>query len=155
MKENSDMKIVIGSDHAGYELKEAIKKHLSSKKISFKDIGTDSSESTDYPDYAKSVALYVGKSGGLGILICGTGLGMCMAANKFREVRAATCRDANDARMAREHNNANVLCLGGRTTDEGKAKEIVDTFIQTKASPVDRHRKRLDKIAEIEEENFK
>ena len=143
------MKIIIGSDHGGFGLKEKIKKHLSSKDIETEDVGTDSNESCDYPDFGAKVAKKV-QEGGLGILVCGTGLGMSMTANKFKGIRAALCHDEYTAKMAREHNNANILCLGGRTTKEDEAKKIVDTFLSTEPSKEERHVKRVNKISELE-----
>jgi ribose 5-phosphate isomerase B len=149
------MKVIIGSDHGGFKLKENIKKHLVSKGIEVEDVGTDKEESCDYPDYAAMVAKKVVETGNLGIIVCGTGLGVSMTANKFKSIRAALCHDTYTAKMAREHNNANVLCLGGRTTRTGKAKKIVDVFLNTEASSEDRHKRRVGKIVELEKNNFK
>lgn len=144
------MHIAIGADHGGYELKEAIKVHLKGKGIGFSDLGTDSTESVDYPRYGFAVGQAVaGGSADLGIVVCGTGLGISMAANKVPGIRAAACTEAYSARMAREHNNANVLALGGRVTGVGLALDIVDVFIATEFAG-GRHARRVDLITAIE-----
>src|SRR3990172_121670 len=107
------MKIAIASDHAGYQLKEEIKKVLESFAVAYEDLGPQNTESVDYPDYAKQVARAVQK-GNRGILCCGTGIGMSIAANKFKGVRAALCHDSLTAQMSREHNDSNILIMGGR-----------------------------------------
>ena len=147
--------VIIGSDHGGFELKEELKKYLISKGVEVEDIGIHSNESCDYPDFAAKVAKNVQEKRDLGIIICGTGLGVSMTANKFKGIRAALCYDEYTARMAREHNNANVLCLGGRTTKLKGAKKIVDVFLSTNASEEERHKRRVDKISVIEKNNFK
>ena len=121
------MKLLIASDHGGFALKSRIIDFLKSRKIQPEDLGSDSGESVDYPDYALKVAERVSKGDAdTGVLVCGTGVGMCIAANKFRNVRAAVVSEAFSARMAKEHNNANILCLGGRVLEEtGKAEEII------------------------------
>lgn len=144
------MKIVIGADHAGYELKEIITNLL--KEIGYEpvDIGTGSSCSVDYPDYAEAVAKAV--SDGIyerGILICGTGIGMSIVANKFKNIRAALCNDLFTAKMSRLHNDANILCMGSRIIGTGLAKEIVKTWLTTNFEG-DRHLKRLEKLNLIE-----
>ncbi len=143
-------KIAIASDHAGFELKEEIKRHLESAGYEVLDLGTDSTESVDYPDYAEKVALKV-SSGEVveGVLCCGTGIGMCIAANKFSGVRAAVAVNEFMARMAKEHNNANVLCLSGRLTEPETAKKLVDVWLNTKFEG-GRHERRVKKIGEIE-----
>ncbi len=136
--------IAIGCDHGGYELKKEIMKHLTERGIPFKDMGCDSAASCDYPVYAKAVAEEV--SGGdceLGILICGTGIGMSMAANKVDGIRAAACSDCFSAKATKEHNNANILCLGARTLGAGLALMLVDTFIDTPFSEDERHIRRI------------
>ncbi len=148
------MKIAIGSDHAGFELKEELKKFLCTQ-FDIIDVGTNSTESVDYPDFAKKVCdLILKKDADLGILICGTGIGMSITANKFKGIYAALCYDRNTANLARSHNNANVLCIGGRTTRVEDAKEIVNVFLNT---PFDggRHERRINKIMDIENSNFK
>ncbi len=136
--------IAIGCDHGGYELKKEIMKHLKERGIPFKDMGCDSTASCDYPVYAKAVAEeVVGGNCELGILICGTGIGMSMAANKVDGIRAAVCSDCFSAKATKEHNNANILCLGARTLGAGLALMLVDTFIDTPFSEDERHIKRI------------
>ncbi|MDP8246988.1 MAG: ribose 5-phosphate isomerase B [Candidatus Tritonobacter lacicola] len=144
------MKIAIGSDHGGYGLKEEIKRKLEEKGIEILDCGCFSEESCDYPDFAEKVARAVG-SGEVerGILVCKTGIGMAIAANKVTGVRAANCRTVDDARLSRQHNDSNVLALGAGVVDPARAKEIVDTWLET---PFEggRHQKRVDKISGME-----
>ncbi len=143
--------IAIGSDHGGYALKNDIIRHFKDKGISYKDFGTfDDGASVDYPDFTRIVALAV-ISGECesGIIVCGTGIGVAIAANKFRGIRAALCTNCYMAKMARQHNDANILTLGGRVLGAGLALDIVDTFLGTSFSG-GHHIKRLDKIAEIE-----
>lgn len=136
--------IAIGCDHGGYELKKEIMKHLEERGIPFKDMGCDSTASCDYPVYAKAVAQEVaGGNCELGILICGTGIGMSMAANKVDGIRAAVCSDCFSAKATKEHNNANILCLGARTLGAGLALMLVDTFIDTPFSEDERHIRRI------------
>ena len=142
--------IAIGSDHAGYAVKEEIKKHLEDNKILFKDFGTFSEESCDYPVLAEKVAdSVVSGESSKGILICGTGIGISIAANKVKGIRAALCYEPALAEMSRKHNDANIVCLGGRTTDFETAKAIVDAFLNTDFEG-GRHKKRLGKIENIE-----
>lgn len=142
--------IAIGSDHAGYELKEKIKKHFEENDIKFTDFGTFSSDSCDYPIMAEKVGKAVSnKESEKGILICGAGIGMSIAANKIKDVRAALCYEPELAVLARKHNNANVLCMGGRFTDFEKAKEIVKIFLNTDFEG-ERHQKRIDLITKLE-----
>lgn len=144
------MKIAIGSDHGGFKLKEEIKIHLEKKGIEVEDFGTHSEESCDYPDIALLVGEnVVAKKSELGILVCGTGIGISIAANKVPGVRAALCSDTFSAHATREHNNANILALGQRTVGAGLALDIVDTFINAKFEG-DRHLRRINKITEIE-----
>ncbi len=144
-------KVYLGADHGGFGLKEKIKAHLKGK-AEVVDFGTDSEESCDYPDFGRKVAESVVKGkGSLGILVCGTGIGVSMAANKVRGARAALCHNEFTAKMAREHNDANVLCLGGRVLDEKEALKIVDVFLETDFSSDERHARRVEKIMEIEE----
>lgn len=149
------MKIAIGSDHGGIELKEAIKSFLAENGYDFKDFGTNSKGSCDYPDYALPVAeAVVAKEFELGILICGTGIGIGIAANKVPGVRAALCSDTFSAHATREHNNANILTLGQRVVGQGLALDIVKTFLTTEFEG-DRHQTRIDKISEIEKKYSK
>ncbi|GAB4293286.1 MAG: ribose 5-phosphate isomerase B [Myxococcota bacterium] len=137
-------KVAIGCDHAGFALKEAVKRHLMDNGFEVLDEGTFSEESCHYPSFARSVAEKVAKGGAeWGVLICGTGLGMAMAANRNKKVRAALCPSIFHARMARRHNDANVLCLGGRITGEDLALAIVDEFFSTKFEG-GRHKERID-----------
>ncbi len=146
--------IAIGCDHAGYELKEKIKEYLDNKNIVYKDFGTFSKESCDYPDYAKKVAKSVASNESKkGVLICGSGIGISIAANKVSGIRAALCYEPNLAQMAREHNDANILCLGARVTDLNKAIKILDTFLNTDFEGK-RHQRRIEKISEIEIEEY-
>lgn len=143
------MKIGIGSDHGGYELKEEIKKHLEGKNIEVIDYGTNSTESVDYPDFGKAVSkAVVEEEVDRGIVVCGTGIGISIAANKVKGIRCALCNDSFSARMSRAHNDANVLALGGRTTGTALALDIVDTFIKEEFEG-DRHSRRINKISKI------
>ena len=136
--------IAIGCDHGGYELKLEIIKHLQDRGFEVKDLGCNDTNSCDYPIYAKAVADSVaGKEAELGILVCGTGIGMSMAANKVDGVRAALCSDCFSAKATKEHNNANVLCLGARTIGPGLALMIVDAFVDTPFSNDERHIRRI------------
>ncbi len=138
--------IALGADHAGFDYKEKIKELLKSKKIEFIDFGTTSAESTDYPDYAHKVAEYVGSGKAeFGILVCGTGIGMAIVANKHNGIRAANVESVEAARLARQHNNANILAIGARLTPWEKAKDIIDMFLAT-AFEGGRHQRRVDKI---------
>ena len=144
------MKIAIGCDHGGFELKNEIIKFLENEKHEVKDFGTYSTGSCDYPDVALPVAeAVVGKEYEFGILICGTGIGIGIAANKVPGIRAALCSDTFSAHATREHNNANVLTMGQRVVGTGLALDIVKTFITSKFEG-DRHQKRIDKISAIE-----
>lgn len=141
------MKVYIGSDHGGFQLKEKIKGLLEEKGLEISDLGTQGTESCDYPDFAKAVAEKVASEPeAKGILICGTGIGMSMTANKAKGIRAALCHNEFTAQMAREHNNANVLCLGERVLDESTALKIVEVFLETGFSGEERHARRVKKI---------
>jgi ribose 5-phosphate isomerase B len=147
------MIIGIGSDHAGFEIKEYVKKILKELGIRFVDYGTDSNTSVDYPDYGEKAAVDVVKGKvDLGILVCGTGIGISIAANKVKGARAALCCDAFMAEMSKRHNNANILVLRGINNTEENVKCIVEVWLKT---PFDggRHQKRIDKIHEIERKN--
>ncbi len=145
------MRFYLGSDHAGFRMKEALKKLLEGKKIGTVDLGAFGGESVDYPDYALKVARRVAsEKGSFGLLVCGTGIGMSIAANKINGIRAANPFDAYTARVAREHNGANVLCLGGRTYPLAQAKKILNAFLKAKPISGQRHRRRVGKIWEIE-----
>jgi len=145
------MKIAVGSDHGGLDLKDAIREHLKSQGHEVQDYGTHSRESVDYPDYARAVAEAVARGEfDRGILVCGTGQGVGITANKVRGVRAAVCVDTYSARMSRDHNDANVLCLGGRVVGLGLALDIVDIWLKTDFSHDPRHERRVGKITETE-----
>ncbi len=146
------MRIALGADHAGVALKDRIKRALGDRGVGYEDLGTDSDERVDYPDYARRVAEGVA-SGAFdrGILFCGSGIGMAIAANKISGVRAAPVSDVDTARLSREHNDANVLTLAGRTLAADTALAIVDAFLTT-AFAGGRHQRRLDKIASMERE---
>lgn len=143
--------IAIGCDHGGFELKEHIKKHLEEMGEEYKDYGTYSEESVDYPDCAAPVCKAVSdKTADKGILICGTGIGISIAANKHKGIRAALCSDVYSAKMTKMHNDANIICLGGRVTGRELAFMIVDTWLATKFEG-GRHEARIAKIHKIEE----
>ena len=141
--------IALGCDHGGYELKQEIIKYLEEKNISYKDFGCHSTEAVDYPIYARMVgkAIQTGECE-KGILICGTGIGISIAANKMKGIRAALCTDCFCAEATREHNDANILALGGRVVGPGLAVTIVDTFLNTEFSHAERHQKRIYLIEE-------
>jgi len=145
------MEVIIASDHAGFRLKEKIKKYLERKKIKYRDLGTDSLESVDYPDYALKVAEWVAKNKNRrGILVCGTGTGMTIAANKVRGVRAVAAYDTYSAKMSRIDNDTNVLGLRGRFFPIEKIKKIINVWLNTPFSGERRHRRRIKKIADYE-----
>lgn len=139
--------IAIGSDHGGYALKQEVIKHLEERKITYQDFGCYQETSCDYPVYAKAVAKAIVEGEcELGILICGTGIGISIAANKIAGIRAALCTDCFCAEATRQHNNANILCMGGRVVGPGLACKIVDTFLDTPFSNDERHIRRIDLI---------
>lgn len=145
------MRIAIGSDHAGYRLKEEIARHLADERMAFEDFGTKDSEPVDYPDIGVKVAEAVANGEfDRGILICGSGIGMSITANKVRGIRAALCGDTYCARMSRLHGDANVLVLGERTIGLGPALDIVDAWLATEFSGEERHARRIRKMHEIE-----
>jgi ribose 5-phosphate isomerase B len=144
--------LAIGSDHGGFELKELIKEYLNRESIPYMDYGTCSTAAVDYSDIGLDVARAVAAGeADKGIIICGTGIGISIAANKVPGIRAALCTNSYMARMAREHNNANILALGGRVLGPELALDIVKTFIDTPFSEGPRHQGRIDKITKIEE----
>ena len=139
-------KISISSDHAGFKLKEKIKKNLKKKKIIVIDLGPKTDNSVDYPDFAKKVARNViSKKSNIGILVCGSGTGMAMAANKFKKIRAAVCYNKASTSLSRMHNNANILALGSRLTNKQNAIKLVNVFLSTKFEG-GRHLRRVKKI---------
>ena len=146
--------IALGCDHGGYNLITAVKKYLDEKGIAYKDFGTYSDESVDYPIYAYKVATAVASGDfELGILCCGTGIGISMAANKVKGIRAAVVGNAFGAEMTRRHNHANILCMGGRVTSEEDAVKFTDIFLNTPEEG-GRHDKRVAMLTAIEEGNF-
>jgi ribose 5-phosphate isomerase B len=147
---SSKPRIVVGSDHAGFRAKETIKKYLQGAGYAVEDVGTDSEDSVDYPDFGKAVGERVasGKDS-LGIAICGTGIGISIAANKVEGIRAALAHDSLTARRAREHNDANVLALGGKVVGEDEAIAIVQEFLAAQFAG-GRHQRRIDKISEMD-----
>lgn len=145
------MKIAVGSDHAGFSLKQAITRRLTEKGYEYHDFGAYSLESVDYPDQAEKVALAVADGEfDQGILICGTGIGVSISANKIKGIRAALCGDVFSARMARAHNDSNILALGARVIGEGLALEIVDAYLAEEFVG-ERHQRRVDKMMRLEE----
>lgn len=148
------MMIAIGCDHGGLNIKNAVIAYLNEKNIDYTDFGCDSADSVDYPVFAYRVATAVadGKAD-LGILCCGTGIGISMAANKVKGIRAAVCSDAFTAEMTRRHNDANILCMGGRVIDEPTAVRLADIFLHT-GFEGGRHSKRVQMITDIENGNF-
>lgn len=141
------MKIAIGSDHAGYRLKDQVVEYLKASNHDLKDYGVFSEESADYPDLASAVAGFVqSEESSFGILICGTGIGMSIVANKYKGIRAALCAESYSARCARQHNNANVLAMGSRVIGPGLAMDIVSTFLDTEFEG-GRHSRRIEKIS--------
>lgn len=150
------MKIALGSDHGGYQLKENMKKYLKEQNIEYADFGCQSEKSVDYPDVGFKVAIEVKKGKyNKGILICGTGIGMSVVANKVRGIRAALCNNEFIARCSREHNDSNILVLGGRVIGPGLAKAIVKIWLATKFSQEEKHINRLNKITQKEDKIFK
>jgi ribose 5-phosphate isomerase B len=144
--------MIVASDHGGLELKERIKEFLRERCVEVRDLGTDNGDSVDYPDFGILVGRAVSRGDAeKGILVCGTGIGMSIVANKFPRVRAALVWDEFTARMAKEHNNANILVLGGRTLEADKACEMIATWLDA-GFEGGRHQQRLDKIARIEED---
>jgi ribose 5-phosphate isomerase B len=142
--------IALGCDHGGFHLMQEVKKYLDEQGYAYKDFGTYDDSSCDYPDYAKKVAKSI-LAGDCekGILICGTGIGMSIAANKVKGIRAAVCADAFSAKATREHNDANILCMGARVISEAKALEITDIFLDTPFSQDERHIRRISKIEQL------
>ena len=148
------MVLAIGSDHAGFELKRELIKSFETRSITLVDEGTYSNESCDYPDYAAKVCKEVlNNHAEFGVLICYTGVGISIAANKFKGIRAALINDKETAKLAREHNNANVICFGTKNITKEEAIECINVFISTEFSNGERHVRRLNKIKGLEEQN--
>ena len=144
------MKVALGADHAGFELKDALKRVLDDLGVAYQDLGTNSSASVDYPDFAEAVASGVAEGRfDRGILVCGSGIGMSIAANKVDGIRAAVVTDVESAKLMRQHNDANVIALGARLTPEDRAAEIVRAFLTTDFQ-AGRHAERVDKIRKLE-----
>ncbi len=145
------MKLAIGCDHGGFELKEAVREYLEQNSIEYEDFGTTNTDSVDYaPIAAKTARCVADGKADFGILICSTGLGVSMAANKVKGIRAAVCTNELCAEMTRRHNNANILCMGGKVVDKETALKLVDIFLNT-GFDGGRHQRRIDQIAQIEE----
>lgn len=145
-------RIALGSDHAGFPIKETVRQFLQNAGYPVEDLGTWSEESVDYPDYGKAVAESVAnKHNDFGVAVCGTGIGISIAANKVPRIRAAVAHDVTTARLAREHNDANVLAMGGRVVNGSQAIEMVQTFLTTPFAG-GRHARRVEKISLIEQE---
>ena len=139
-------KISISSDHAGFELKESIKRFLIKKKFLILDLGPRDDRSVDYPDYAKKLAKnIISKKSDTGILVCGSGIGMAMSANRFKKIRAAVCYNAKSTKLSRSHNNANIIAIGSRLTNKNLALKLVMIFLKTKFDG-GRHKRRTNKI---------
>ncbi len=148
---SSKPRMVVGSDHAGFRAKENIKKYLECAGYTVEDVGTHSEESVDYPDFAKAVGERVAAAdGALGVLVCGTGIGVSIAANKVEGIRAALAHDSLTARRAREHNDANVIALGGKVVGDDEAIAIVQEFLSAEFAG-GRHQRRIDKISEMDQ----
>lgn len=145
------MKIAIGCDHGGFELKEAVRGYLEERQIPYEDFGAYNTDSVDYaPIAAKAARAVAAGQADFGVLVCSTGIGISMAANKVKGIRAALCTNEFCAEMTRRHNNANILCMGGKVVDSATARKLVDIFLNT---PFEggRHQRRIDQIAQIEE----
>ncbi len=150
------MKIIIASDHAGFEYKSLLIKYLRNKKIEVIDLGAYNTEPSDYPDHAEDVANAIkNNEAARAVIICGSGVGVCVAANKFKGIRAGVCHDVYSAHQCVEHDNANVLCLGQRVIGIELAYEIVDAFINATFKHLERYERRLEKINAIENKNMK
>lgn len=150
------MKIIIASDHAGYDYKILLLKDMREQGYEVIDLGTYNTEPDDYPDHAAAVAKAIlNNEGERGIIICGSGVGVSVAANKFKGIRAGVCHDTYSAHQCVEHDDVNVLCIGGRVIGIELAREIIFTFLTAEFSNAPRHQKRLDKINDIENKNMK
>ena len=150
------MKVIIASDHAGFEYKTIMVKDLREKGYEVLDLGTDSDKPTDYPDHAADVAkTFLNKEGERGILICGSGVGVSIAANKFKGIRAGVCHDTYSAHQCVEHDDANILCIGQRVVGIELAREVIYAFLNAEYSNAPRHARRVEKIIAIENKNMK
>lgn len=156
MADKKQNKIFLGADHAGFKLKEEIKQFLDETGYIYEDLGAYTGENgSDYPEIAFKLANKVAEHNGKGILMCGTGTGEAIVANKVKGIRAANCFDEYTARMSREHNNSNVLCLGARTLNKGSSEKIVEIWLEADFSSEARHRRRVRQIEDIEKKVFK
>ncbi|MBT3393278.1 MAG: ribose 5-phosphate isomerase B [Elusimicrobiaceae bacterium] len=150
------MKIALGCDHAGFVLKKEVKEHIEKLGYEVIDVGTNSEESVDYPDFAFACAEKVAKGEAeKGVIICGSGVGACITANKVKGVRAAICHDEYSATQGVEHDDMNVICIGGRIVNNTTAKILVENFLKAKFTKEERHLRRLNKVLDIEKNNFK
>ena len=150
------MKVLIASDHGGFRYKDELRGIIREQGYTVADLGTFNEEPVDYPDYAAVIAnAMLRKEGERGIIICGSGVGVCVAANKFKGIRAGVCHDTYSAHQCVEHDDVNVLCLGQRVIGIELAREIIFTFLSAQFSHESRHQKRLEKIIAIEEKNMK
>ncbi len=150
------MKVIIASDHAGFDYKNILLKDIQQQGYEVTDIGTFSKQPDDYPDRAAEIAnAILDKKGNRGIIICGSGVGVSVAANKFKGIRAGVCHDAYSAHQCVEHDNVNVLCLGERVIGIELAREIIFTFLKAEFTHAPRHQQRLSKISDIENKNMK
>lgn len=145
--------LYLASDHAGYALKERLKKHLEARGVAFTDLGTNSEEPVDYPDFGFALAKQVAKKPeNKGIAVCGTGMGICMAVNKIPGIRGAVVYSLETAKLARQHNDANVACFGGRTQKPEDVETWTDAFLSTQADPAERHHRRAEKVSNANQE---
>lgn len=145
------MRIAIGADHGGFELKEKILRHLQGQRHTILDVGTHSADPTDYPDFTYAVTQRILRDeADVGIMVCGSGVGASVAANKVRGIRAGLCHDTFSARQSREDDDCNMLCLGARVIGDRLAFEVVDAFLKARFSGAERHRRRLDKVKRME-----
>ena len=147
--------IIIGSDHAGFKLKESIKKYLDELGCAYEDLGVFDAKPCDYPKIAFDVATKITQTNGHGILLCGTGIGEAIVANKVRGIRAANCFDEHTAQKSREHNDSNILCLGARILSDEEAKKIIKVWLETDFSNEQRHRQRVKQIIDLEAKTMK
>lgn len=146
--------LYIGADHRGFKLKEYLKGYLDNKKILYKDMGAfEYDKHDDYPDFALKVANEVAENKGEGVLICGSGAGVCMAANKIDGIRAVVCHNEDEARLSKKHDNSNILCLSANSLKEKEAENILRVWLETDFTNKGRHKRRLDKIKEVEKTN--
>lgn len=148
-------KVALSADHGGYQLKQEIFDYLKSKNYELIDLGTDSDESVDYPEYAaKAANCVLSGEADCAVIMCGSGIGISITANKFKGIRAALCHDSYTAKMCRLHNNANIMAMGGRITTIDRAKDMIDLFLETEFEG-GRHQRRIDKIDKLAADSWK